>query len=267
MKVDLVEKTIKKHLFNDVKLIVYDELVSSNITAKELAKNGENEFTTVVALKQTNGRGRLGRSFISNSENGLYMSIILRPEMEANKCVDVTALAAVAVSDAIESTSQKETQIKWINDIYIEEKKVSGILTEASFSGDGKSLDYVICGIGVNILPPQNGFDDEIKNIAGAIFENEAPSEYKEKLCANIIDSFITYYKKLPQKAYMEKYKSKSSIIGKNVNVYRGSEVISGVALDINDNAELVVKKENGTMCVFNSGEARVRRCGEKLSN
>ena len=259
-------RDIKKHLKKNVEIIIYDVATSSNTIAKELASKGAKEGTTVVVKSQTNGRGRLGRSFISNSENGLYMSIILRPKIPIDKCANITALASVAVLDAIESTSQCSCQIKWVNDIYINDKKVCGILTEASYNYEENLLDYVVCGIGVNISPPKNGFDNSIKDIAGAIFEKEAPSIYKSVLCASIIDTFFKYYNELEKKPYINKYKEKSSVIGKKVDVYRGDEIIRGLAIDINDNAELIVKTENGDICVFNSGEARVRKSGDKLS-
>lgn len=260
-------ESVKKYLKNDAEIIVYDVAASSNALAKDLAKNGAKERTVVIVKSQTNGKGRLGRSFISNSETGLYMSIILKPSISADKCVDITALASVAVLEAIESTSKKQAQIKWINDIYIYDKKICGILTESAYDFQKNQLEYIICGIGVNIVPPKNGFDDEIKNIAGSIFEKEAPNEYKSVLCASIIDCFLKYYSTLDKKTYIKKYKEKSNIIGKNVDVYIGNKMIKGIAIDITDNAELVVKNENGDICIFNSGEARVRKSGDSLND
>ena len=142
---------IIKYLYNNVDILIYDTLKSSNITAKELAENGCNEYTTVIAKSQTNGKGRLGRSFISNSENGLYMSIVLKPTISPDQCTSITTMAAAAVLEAIKETSNTAPTIKWINDVYINDKKVCGILTEASF--DNHRLNYVIVGIGINITP------------------------------------------------------------------------------------------------------------------
>lgn len=252
-------ESIKKHLNSDVKIIIYDVATSSNVLAKELALGGANEGTVIIVKSQTNGKGRLGRSFISSSENGLYMSIVLRPQISPDKCVDITVMAASAVLEAIESTTNTNPKIKWVNDIYINDKKVCGILTETTYNYESNRLDFVICGIGVNIAPPKDGFDEEIKNIAGSIFENEAPQEYKSILCAKIIDYLLKYYNEIDKKTYLKTYKEKSNIIGKSVDVYKGNEIISGIAIDVNDRAELVVKKENGDICVFNSGEARVK--------
>lgn len=245
-------------LKSKAEVIVYNELSSSNTEAKRLAKAGASEFTSVIALTQTSGKGRLGRSFISNSENGLYMSMILYPTLSPNKCVDITAMAAVAVLESIKSTAGVDAQIKWVNDVYVDDRKICGILTESSINSEG--FDYVICGIGVNITPPAGGFDDSIKDIAGAIFLKESPKCYKELLCASIIDNLIKYYADIENKTYIKIYRESSNIIGKNVDVYIGNEIIGGRVVDINDMAELVVKKENGEICVFNSGEARVRK-------
>lgn len=258
-----IEK-IKKHLKNNVKILVYDRIPSSNVEAKKLALGGEKEFTTVIAKSQTQGKGRLGRTFISNSENGLYMSIILKPNTTPKDGVNITILTAVAVLEAIKETSNTKPDIKWINDIYINGKKVCGILAESTC--ENNKLTNVIVGIGINITPPQNGFDDEIKDIATSIFEKEAPEGYKEHLCATIIDRLIYYYNNIEEKSYMTLYKENSNIIGKEVDVYIGNEIIQGMAIDINDKGELVVKTKNNRVCVFNSGEARVRNSGVKLS-
>jgi BirA family biotin operon repressor/biotin-[acetyl-CoA-carboxylase] ligase len=255
---------IKNHLIHSVDIKVFDTVSSTNTVARELAQNGAEEYTTVIAKSQTNGRGRLGRSFISNSENGLYMSVILRPNLAPDRCTDITTMTAVSVLEAIQETSNTSPTIKWINDIYINEKKVCGILTESSF--DGANVSHVVVGIGINITPPENGFDDSIKDIATSIYEKDAPNGYKELLCAKIIDNLIYHYSRIEEKSYMSKYKEKSSILGKEVDVYRGNDIIKGTAIDINDSAELVVRTENGEVCVFNSGEARVRSRGATLN-
>ena len=245
------------------KILEYDLATSSNDIAKDLAQNGAEHGTTVIVHSQTNGRGRSGRAFISNSENGLYMSIILRPTLPPQTYNTLTALACVAVVNAIEKTTSRAPKIKWVNDIYINDRKICGILTESQISQG--TFEYIICGIGVNITPPKNGFDAEISNIAGAIFEKNAPIDYKMALCNIILDELFTYYDKIEEKAHMPKYKEYSMIIGKEVDVYQGNKVINGVAYDIGDNAELIVKCNGGTIRTFSSGEARVRRAGEIL--
>ena len=263
---ELDEFSVKKHLNGEHKLYIYRKESSSNTVAKALCQEGEKEGSVVIVKSQTGGRGRMGRSFISESENGLYMSIILRPKISADKCVNITVAGAVAVLEAIEALSDRACQIKWVNDIYIGEKKCCGILTEASFDFESGGVQYAVIGIGVNLCPPSGGFDKGIEEIACGVYEKEYPKGFKAKLCAHIINYFFKYYNRLDSKEYIKVYKEKSNIIGKHVDVYVGNEVVCGVATDIDDNANLIVRDENGRVHTFNSGEARVRK-NEKGSN
>ena len=255
--------SIEKYLQTDSRILVFDEVESTNDLAKQLALEGAREKTVVIAKSQTKGKGRMGRSFISKSENGLYLTIILRPRLPMDKCVNITVLGAVALNEAILEVCNKDSQIKWVNDIYINEKKVSGILTEASFDFESGSMQYAVIGIGVNLYEPEGGFADEIKDIAGAIFEKATQDEVKSKLCAKIIDRFFYHYERIEKMEYIEKYREKSFIIGKMVDVYVGDQIIRGKAIDIDENANLIVETENGIR-KFNSGEARVRK-NEKI--
>ena len=247
----------------DYKILWYDSATSSNDIAKELAEKNEPHFTTIVVNSQTKGRGRTGRSFISSSENGLYMSMILRPNKECSYYNTLTPMIAVAVLRALEKTAGVSPKIKWVNDLYLNDKKICGILTESKLNSNG--YEYIICGIGVNITLPENGFDNEIAQIAGAVFENTAPKNYKETLCKAIITELISLYNLECKEEYMKAYKENSLIIGLDVDVYVGDKVYSGKAIDIDENGELVVECINGEIKSFNSGEARVRKSGVPL--
>ena len=252
--------SIREGLKREHDIYIYKKEGSSNTVAKNLCRQDAQEGTLVIVESQTQGRGRMGRSFLSDSENGLYMSVVLRPRISADKCVAITVAAAVAVAEAIEELSKKECLIKWVNDIFIGEKKCCGILTEASVDFESGGLQYAILGIGVNICPPLGGFDSSIEDIACGIFEDTCPSGFKSRLCSMIVNKFFDYYERLEDKDYIDIYRRKSNIIGKTVDVYVGNEIISGVAVDIDENANLIVKDEQGTVRSFNSGEARVRR-------
>ena len=165
----------------------------------------------------------------------------------------------MAVAQAIEETSSRICEIKWVNDIFIEEKKACGILTEASFDFESDSLEYAILGVGINVTPPKNGFNEKIRDIAGAIYNEKAPYGYKAKLCAEVINKFFDHYLKSNKNEYISLYRSKSNIIGKNVDVYRGNYMFFGKCIDIDENANLVIDTEKGIL-KFNSGEARVRK-------
>ena len=122
---------IKKNYSSDTNIILLDTVDSTNNVAKQLAQQGCADKTLVIAKKQTQGRGRMGRSFISNEENGIYMSLVLRPDMCISDSVYITVMTSVAVYGAIYELCNIECGIKWVNDIYIGNKKVCGILTIA----------------------------------------------------------------------------------------------------------------------------------------
>ena len=265
-KVDIFSAdTVNGYLEKPRKILVYEKEPSSNTIAKAMCQNGEPEGTVIIVKSQTEGKGRLGRRFISSSENGLYLTITLRPNISADKSLFITVLGAVALSEAIYNTSGVEASIKWVNDIYINDKKCAGILTEAQLNIETATLDYAVIGMGINITPPKGGFENEIKDIATSIFENDAPCGYKSRLCAEIIDRFFYYYDQIENKdSYMKKYVEKSNIIGKEVDMYVGDKQISGKAIGIDENANLIIKTENGE-ARFSSGEARVREKGKSL--
>lgn len=247
----------------EYKILEYGEITSTNDIAIDLANRGESHGTVVIASSQTKGRGRTGRSFISNSTNGLYMSVILRPSLPCEGYNTLTPLIAVSVVNALEKTTNLVPKIKWVNDIYINDKKVCGILTEAKLSKS--SFEYIVCGIGINLAPPKDGFAPEISQIAGAVFENEVPKDYKKTLYTEILNELFAYYDNIEKKSYMQKYRDCSMIIGQEVDAYFGNEVVSGVAIEICDDGALVIKCNDGSIRCFNSGEARIRRAGIAL--
>ena len=153
---------------------------------------------------------------------------------------------------------------EYVRDIYINDKKCAGILTESQINTKNNTLDYAVIGMGINVLPPENGFDIEIADIATSIFEKDAPCGYKQTLLNEIFDTFFDYYKDIEKKTYLKSYKESSNIIGKEVDVYYGNEIIRGTAIDIDDMAHLIVKTSEEVR-VFGSGEARVRQEGKPL--
>lgn len=250
---------IRSYLKEDGDVIILDETDSTNNVARSLAHRGIKEGTVIIAKKQTQGRGRMGRSFLSSSENGLYMTLFLKPEIPPAECIGITVMCACAVAEAIENISCKKCYIKWVNDIFIGDKKACGILTEASCDFVSGSFDYAIVGIGVNVSDPEGGFDEEIKDIACSVYGKNAPVGIKNRLCAEIINNFMAYYRNFSDKSYMKNYRRRSNIIGRTVDVYRGNEIISGICTDIDNEANLVLQTDKGEVR-FNSGDARVRR-------
>jgi len=257
----LSEQSIQKYLkeYPDVfDIEVYKVIESTNNKAKALGAEGAAEGKVVLAEEQTGGKGRLGRKFFSPNGSGIYMSILLRPQVEATKALLITTAAAVAVAEAIEAVSDKEAKIKWVNDIFIENKKVCGILTEASLGMENGGVEYAVLGIGINVKEPKGGFPEEIEDIATSVFK-EANTDVRSQLVAQILERFWGYYQVLCDKTYMEEYKRRSFLIGKEITVISGEERRLATALEINDECQLKVRMEDGEECILSTGEVSIK--------
>lgn len=250
-------------------LHIYKSLESTNLTAKKMAVEGAAHGTVILSEEQTKGRGRLGRSFFSPKGTGIYMSIILRPSGTAEKAVPVTTAAAVAVCRAISSVLKVETCIKWVNDIYMSNRKICGILTEAVSDFESGSIESIILGIGINYSTPAAHFPDDIKNIAASLYsepemtpgslKHSADKPSRNKLAAAVIEQVLALTENLDPADFMEEYKSRCFIIGKDITVYRGNEIYNAKAVDINNEGALIVRKTDGSEEILNSGEVSVR--------
>ena len=237
-------------------IIYYDSVDSTNNIAKALANGGAREGTVVVAKRQTAGRGRLGRQFYSE-EGGLYLSVILRPEILAENAVQITAAAAVAVAKACEEVSGKKTFIKWVNDIYIDSKKVSGILCEGVINPENKTLSYAILGIGINV-ENKTDFPLEIRDIATTLFEGTASEEVYKKLTFSILENFFKEYIALAHKTYLKEYRKRSILIGKEVTFEQNGDIHTARVIGIDDAARLILS-ENGNTIKLGAGEVSVK--------
>lgn len=246
--------TLKGKLDIEVK----ETVTSTNALLKEKAALGAPEGTVLIALSQTAGRGRFTRKFFSPADSGIYMSILLRPRIPAESATLITTAAAVAVAEAAEKISGRKTGIKWVNDVLIDGKKICGILTEASLNIESGELDYAIPGIGLNIYEPENGFPDEIKNIAGAILE-ERGSGNKSRLAAAVLESFFKYYKDISERTYLNSYRERCIVLGKQINVLSADGTRPATALDIDENCRLRVKYSDGKEEILSSGEVSIK--------
>lgn len=240
---------------------VFDVLDSTNIYAKQLAVQKAPHGTIVIAHRQTGGKGRLGRSFFSPKE-GIYLSMIIKPDFDISKSVLVTSAAAVAVAEAIEKVCSKHAGIKWVNDVYVDDKKVCGILCEGINDFETGQIDSIIIGIGINTS--LNGFPKELLDIAGAI-----PGDYsKAELAAEVIKRILDFTSDIESRRFIDAYKKKSLVIGKTVSVYKGvyrkdprEELPSRSArvLDIDEDGGLMVLYSDGSRETLTSGEISIR--------
>ncbi|MBD7915756.1 biotin--[acetyl-CoA-carboxylase] ligase [Clostridium sp. Sa3CUN1] len=263
----LSPQSITKYLNNknttNFNISVYKTITSTNDLAKELAIKGANEGTIIIAEEQSKGRGRFNRKFYSPKGTGIYMSIVLRPKLHASNAFLITIAAAVAVSESIDLVCNKETKIKWVNDIYCDNKKVCGILTEASMDFESGMVDYVILGIGINVKEPEKGFADEIKDIATSILDNDTPllENIRSKLISEILNRFWVYYENIENRSFIDSYKKRSLLIGKNIIIHSKNNFEKAIVLEIDDDCKLKVKMEDGSVRLLSSGEVSIKKC------
>lgn len=242
-----------------IELEILPDIGSTNDYLREKAAQGKGEGYAVVAGAQTRGKGRTGRSFYSPADTGIYLSLLLRPkDCGPAQAVKFTTMAAVAACEAIEKVSHRSPQIKWVNDIYIDGKKVSGILTEASVSLENGSLEYVLLGIGINVYPPEKGFPQELRETAGSVFQ-ERKSDGKNQLAAGFLNRLMDIYTKEEIEEYAEEYRKRSMVLGKRIQILTPEGEKGARALEIDKDCRLLVEYEDGNRELLRAGEIRIR--------
>lgn len=223
---------------------IHRRLDSTNTRAKQLAAQGAPHGYLVCADSQAAGRGRFGRSFFSPEHTGVYISYVLRPRMAAERAVMITSMAAVAVARAIEALCALDVKIKWVNDLYVNGRKVCGILCEASMDFESGQLEYVVLGIGVNV--GRVCFPEELQPIATSL-ENECGARVsRNRLIAGISDQLEALYGQLETGAFMAESRARSIVIGRDVTVMRGDERYEAHVTDIDDQGRLVIRTPEG---------------------
>ena len=252
-----IDKIYENLLFDNINIEYYSTLTSTNSVMKQQAMS-KNEGLVIIADNQTNGRGRFDRKFHSPMNTGIYMSILLKPDFGGFDATLITTAAAVAVANACDELTQKKSQIKWVNDVLIDGKKVCGILTEGCINPKTLNFEYIILGIGINAFTPPNGFDDEIKDIAGSVFENFKLS-LKARLTALVLNNFFKFYKNLLQKNFLADYKKRNFVIGKTVNVIKNAVQRKATVISMDDDFRLLVEFEDKTREYLSSGEISIK--------
>lgn len=255
------EMGIRTHLdpqYESIPIIVKKETGSTNQDAKTGVVEGKPHGTVYVTDKQTAGRGRRGRSFVSMNGNSIYMSMILKPEVSAENVVLITTAASVAVNRAIYQVTGKQTQIKWVNDLYYNQRKICGILTEAVTDCETGTIDRVILGIGINFNIVPESVPEELKEVAGALFAGNSGNITRNQLIAKIIQQVMNMCKNLGGKEFLDDYRRNSMVIGKTVNVI-GTVTKEAIAIGIAENGGLMVRYLDGNEETLCSGEITIR--------
>lgn len=235
-------------------LLVFDELDSTNSTAKELAHDGAEEGTIVIARKQNQGRGRFDRIWQS-PEGGVYLSFILRPRISAEKTSLLPFVAALALTKTIESYGLHAT-IKWPNDVRVNGKKIAGILLESEVIGH--AINYVVVGIGMNLNIDITHFSTDIQpRSTSIIHELGSPVDYHEFLRTFFIQ-FGSFYKLFVEQQYdriIDEWKTHTDTLGKTIRVQTSTETLQGIAFDIDQSGFLLLRTERGEIKKIMSGD------------
>lgn len=232
----------------------FDTIDSTNTYAKQLAAQGAPEGTVILAGRQTGGRGRLGRSFVSPAGMGIYMSVILRPDCLPEELMHLTCAAGVAASHAIGA----DCRIKWTNDLVLGKRKLGGILTELSVDPISRKVDWVVVGIGINCCQRQEDFPEEIRDIACSL---GLKTRDVPPLTAQLIAALHQMRQDLFSKkaAIMEAFRQRCVTIGQEISILRGDEIRHATALSVDEDGGLEVAFPDGSTATVTSGEVSIR--------
>ena len=240
----------------EIKIIEYGIIDSTNLQARRLIEGASGDKiqpTVLLAEGQTAGRGRLGRSFYSPTDTGLYTSLIIESPTELDKLISLTALAAVAASEAIEAAFGIRVGIKWVNDLYRNDRKVAGILAESCVSGAKR---YIILGIGINLSTESFPADLTIK--AGSLGEASVTKEAKRALALDLFARLLDLLECEDTSRAMDIYRARSTVIGKRISFSRDGTENTATVLGVTDIGALTVKLDSGETLELASGEISI---------
>ncbi len=257
---DMVYLDFDKEWVIGKEYIYLEEVDSTNEYAKRVASE-KPDGTIVLAENQYKGKGRLGREWRSLSGTGIWMSLILKPDILPADAILITQVAAAAVVKGITSVLDCEVKIKWPNDVVIRNKKVCGILTE--FSGEIESINYIVVGIGINVNQHSKDFPDEIRDKATSIREYMGKDISRKRIVKETVKYFNQYYleflKDQSLKGIIDICKKYSATLHKEVRIIQNGHETIGRAVDLTDRGTLIVEDKKGAEIEIISGEVSVR--------
>jgi BirA family biotin operon repressor/biotin-[acetyl-CoA-carboxylase] ligase len=226
-----------------------DRVDSTNLFARRLAEAGAPEGEIVFAEEQTQGRGRLGRSWFSPGRLNLYFSLILRPAFAPAQASQITLMAAVALAESLEAVLGEAPEIKWPNDILVAGKKLAGILAESTC--EGRQIKFVILGIGVNVNLPLASLPEPLRARATSLFELSGREWERNKLAGLLIQGLECCYKDLTEKGFREmatRWERYFRLKGADIEVRMLNQVLRGTAMGIDAEGALIVRDPGGAM-------------------
>ena len=239
-----------KQQFGGLQVHVFDEIDSTNTEAKRMVADGFVGDALLVAHRQTAGRGRMGRSFFSPAQTGAYFSILHTLDTPLCDAVAITCAASVAVMRAIRTITGVQTEIKWVNDLYYNDKKVCGILTEAVSSGQST---HVIVGIGINLNTTH--FPTDICDIAGSLQTTADASQ----LIAEVYRQIAPYMQEVDTREWLDDYRTHSCVLGRQVAWIASGNTCTGTAEAIDETGALLVRNEQGEQVRLHTGEISLK--------
>lgn len=250
----LSEKEIKKHLEHKASVSVFKTIDSTNNEAKRRLESGFSGKALIAAETQTGGRGRLGRTFYSPESTGLYFTVILPADFSFEEITLLTPAAAVAVMRVIERVTGKKVKIKWVNDIYLEDKKICGILAEAVTNFETGKLSGVAVGIGINLSTAD--FPEEIAQVASSLGIENADRNF---IAASIANELFAFAQNLSARKFIPEYRENSYVTGKDIFVIKGEKKYEARAVGIDVDGGLITELPDGTQEILRGGEISVR--------
>ena len=257
------QELIQQHHPIDWNIQTMESTTSTNDLAKIYANHNSTTPAIFISEEQTAGRGRLGRTFVSPSKTGLYISLCLFPTIALEDLSLITCATAVACIETLEQLTGKSLNIKWVNDLFYQDKKVGGILTEVISDFESQQVQSLIVGMGINLIDSPQSFPEELHSIVGSIFsskkEYDNSSFNRNHFIAQFLEKWTFYYQNLSKRAFISTYKQHSNVIGKFVSVFEGNQTYSAYAKDIDENGHLIVEKEDSSLHTLSYGEVSIR--------
>ncbi|MGB2600858.1 MAG: biotin--[acetyl-CoA-carboxylase] ligase [Candidatus Omnitrophota bacterium] len=248
---------LKARKFGKKAVYYYDSISSTNNRAYELAEAGEPEGTVVIAESQTHGKGRIGRKWVSPKGTGIYMSLIVRPDVETDEIPTITLIAAAGIISALKKSCGLDAKMKWPNDVLVNDKKLCGILTEIKAQPD--QVEFLVLGIGINVNTPASKLPPEgtsVKIECGRSMD-------RLELTRSVLTEFESDYLKFNKEGFAALRKECmdcSATLGKKVNVMEHHRSTKGMAIDIDEKGALIIKTDSGQKKRIFSGDVVISR-------
>lgn len=263
---DKIIDNLKKTIFSK-KIEIFENIESTNTFANEIAGKGAPEGTVIIAEEQNAGKGRMGRIWVSPKYANLLMSVIIRPEIHVEEIFALNMVMALAVTDAIKDIFGLNAKIKWPNDIYLNMKKLGGILTE--ISAKGREIDYAVVGLGLNVnWKPETV--SEMRYPAICLSEEVGYEVSREKIISTILIKLELFYRMVSKglaNKLLKLWSDRSILTGKTVEIDTGTGTVSGRVFGIDRRGSLIIESEEGNEQRVIFGDVSVKEITNESTN